>query len=174
MNDFKSIGFTKKTYGIKGELKLKIEDNYLEDFAQAKVVFLNIEGQKIPFFIKAINFDNPFTIKFEEYESREAVIKLTGKEIFLQNIDIIAPENRTIEPTTLFYQKYVGYQLIDKELGKIGLIEEIIPYPQQEMATITYLGKTILIPLNEYLILKIDEIAKEILVELPEGMLDLE
>ena len=58
MSDYQSVGFTKKTYGVKGELKVNIPDNYLEDFAQAEVLFLGLAGRKIPYFIEYINFEN--------------------------------------------------------------------------------------------------------------------
>jgi len=94
MSDYQSIGFTKKTYGVKGELKLTIPDNYLEDFAQAEVLFLGLAGRKIPYFIEYINFENPFTVKFEDYNSKESAIELTGKEIFMRTKDLLPAEDQ--------------------------------------------------------------------------------
>jgi len=75
METYQSIGFTKKTYGVKGELKLNVEDQYLEDFAQADVLFLNMAGRKIPYFVDYINFENPFIVKFEDFDSKESAIE---------------------------------------------------------------------------------------------------
>jgi 16S rRNA processing protein RimM len=44
--------------------------------------------------------------------------------------------------------------------------------PQQEMAFLDYRGREVLIPLNEQLIISIDETQKHILMDLPEGLLD--
>ena len=174
MIDFQSIGFTKKTHGVKGELRLKIEDAYLEDFAQAEVVFLNIDGRKIPYFVEKVNFDNSFTIKFEEHDSRESVLLLTGKEIFLRGKDILTDSERTIEVETLVYEKYTNFEILDKTLGKLGSIEEVIEFPQQEMAVVVYQEKDLLIPLNEHLIIEIKEEERIILMDLPDGLLNLE
>jgi len=75
---------------------------------------------------------------------------------------------------TLIYQKYVSFEISDKTLGEIGVIEEIIEYPQQEMAAVTYKDKEVLIPLNDQLIVKIDLDGKRIEMDLPEGLLALE
>ena len=111
METYQSIGFTKKTYGVKGELKLNIEDQYLEDFAQADVLFLNLSGRKIPHFIEYINYENPFTIKFEDYNSKEAAIELTGVEIFMRASDLLAEEDKVLEipDNALFYEMMPFY-----------------------------------------------------------------
>ncbi len=175
MGSYQSIGFTKKTYGVKGELKLNIVDKYLEDFAQANVLFLNLAGRKIPHFVEYINYDNPFTIKFEDYNTKEAAIELTGVEIFMREIDLLAEEDKVLElpDNGLQYEKYVGYQIKDKEVGLIGEIVEIVEYPQQEMAALTFNKKEVLIPLNEQLIVEIIDEEKLIEMDLPEGLLDL-
>lgn len=175
MEEYQSIGYTKKTYGVKGELKLNIKDNYLEDFAQAEVLFLSINGRKIPYFIEYINFESPFTIKFEDFNSKEAVIELTGAEIFLRKSDLLAEEEKVLEfEETLVYRKYIEYTIQDKMIGVLGKIEDIVEYPQQEMAVLTIKEKEILIPLNEQLIESIDDQTKMIVMDLPEGLLNLE
>jgi len=175
MDTYQSIGFTKKTYGVKGELKLNIADKYLEDFAQADVLFLNLAGRKIPHFVEYINFENPFTIKFEDYNSKEAAIELTGVEIFMRVKDLLAEEEKVLEVVEngLQYEKYVGYQIKDKMVGTIGVIEEIVEYPQQEMAAIKIDEKEVLIPLNDQLILVVKEEEKIIEMDLPAGLLEL-
>ncbi len=44
--------------------------------------------------------------------------------------------------------------------------------PQQEMAFLDYKGAEVLIPLNVQLIVSINEEKQEILMDLPEGLLD--
>ncbi len=175
MEAYQSIGFTKKTYGVKGELKLNIEDRYLEDFAQADVLFLDIAGRKIPYFLEYINFENPFTLKFEDFDSKESAIELTGKEIFMRTTDLLAEEERVFEVVgNLVFEQYINFEIVDKTLGEIGIIEEIIEYPQQEMAALRFQEKEVLIPMNEQLITKIDTENKVIEMDLPEGLLSLE
>lgn len=175
MQEYQSIGYTKKTYGVKGELKLNIPDKYLEDFAQAEVLFLGLAGRKIPYFVEYINFENPFTLKLEDCNSKEAAIELTSKEIFMRTKDLLAAEEKVIVlEGGLVYEKCVDYHIQDKNLGVLGKITEVIEYPQQEMATIIIKEKEMLIPLNEQLIISINDTSKVIEMDLPEGLLDLD
>jgi 16S rRNA processing protein RimM len=66
-----------------------------------------------------------------------------------------------------------GYTLFDDVEGEIAVIEEVASYPQQEIAYIYYKDRTILIPLNEDLILNVDKEAKKVTMSLPDGILGL-
>ena len=74
---------------------------------------------------------------------------------------------------TLVQHIYQGFLLVDKELGEIGVIEEVLELPQQEMAVVKKEGKEVMIPLNDTFVKGIDRTKKRIDVELPEGLLDL-
>ena len=168
------IGITKKTYGTKGELKMKIEDKYLEDFMNAQVVFLKIGGKKVPFFLDGIRVSNSLLAKFEDIDSPEDAIPITSKEVYLREKDLIPEEARIFEvEETLVYKKYEGYLIEDEGVGEIGVIQEIQEFPQQEMALIRFNEKEILIPIHEDLIIRIEESERKIVMKLPEGLLEL-
>ncbi|MEM1124229.1 MAG: hypothetical protein AAGJ18_27575, partial [Bacteroidota bacterium] len=86
-------------------------DRYLEDLAHTEVVFLNLAGRKIPHFVEYLNFDNPFTIKFEEYDSKESAVELAGVELFLRVSDLLAEEEKQmpLPENRLKYDQYVGF-----------------------------------------------------------------
>ena len=171
--DYQSIGYTKKTYGVQGEVKLKIEDDYLESLAQAEVLFLAIDGRKIPHFIEYINFDPPFVIKFEEYDTRESALDLTGREIFLRLSDLCEIQAPMEPSAATSFQSLTGYTIVDRSSGWKGRIKRVVEYPQQVMGIVEDQEKEILIPLIDQLIVAIQEGQKEILMDLPEGILDL-
>ncbi|MEO1625196.1 MAG: ribosome maturation factor RimM [Bacteroidota bacterium] len=168
-----SIGFTRKTYGLQGHLKVRIEDRYLEDFFQAEIVFVRQKGHPLPFFVEEFAEKGDLLVKFEDVDTKEAAQALTSCEMFLRDADLMPEEERSPIPSDLEYDKYTGYQLSDQQLGMIGTIEEVVEYPQQEMAVLQYQGKPILIPLNSQLIQRIDAEAKVLHMELPEGLLDI-
>ena len=69
---------------------------------------------------------------------------------------------------------FIGFEVHDKLYGYIGIIENILEYPGQEIFEIRGLSKEeILIPFNENFIEKISKIKKKIFVVTPEGLLDL-
>ncbi|MEL6865956.1 MAG: ribosome maturation factor RimM [Bacteroidota bacterium] len=174
MDTYIPIGYTKKTYGIKGELKFYVEPKYLEDLLQTEVVFLAIDGAPVPYFIEYISLEHTQLLKFEEVDDREAALAIVGSQLSLREQDLIPEEERQLEVVDeLVFGYCVGFQVVDEQLGPIGRIEEVLEYPQQEMASVPFEGRELLIPLNEQFIQNIDEEKKQVLMALPEGLLQL-
>jgi 16S rRNA processing protein RimM len=167
--EYTKVGFIGKSHGLKGELKFKIEDDFLEDFSEIDVIFVEIRGKKTPYFIENIRAPNNPIIKFEDIESKEAATIIQHKAIFMKTVDVQVPE---IE-SDLVYAKYIDYLITDKSLGKLGKIETVEDFPQQEMAIITIKNNDVLIPMNDLFISKIDDKSKTIEMDLPEGLVSL-
>jgi 16S rRNA processing protein RimM len=166
------IGFTKKPHGLKGELKLHIEDKYLEDLMEADVVVLQIKGKPTPFFVEDIRMGNAIIGKFEDVDTPEAALSIANKELSLREEDIIPDDLREIEVEGMRYDRCIGYTIFDGD-NEIGQILEVLEYPQQEMAVIEYEGREVLIPLNTAFIVKQDDKAKKFMMDLPDGLLEL-
>lgn len=172
--EFEKIGFIKKPFGIQGALKVSVEDRYLEDLLQTQVVFVEIQGKPVPYFIENLSTGPGLILKLEEVDSRDAASGLATKQLFLQSADVLPDEERQFDPPEgLLYEGYTGYRMIDKKKGPVGIIAEVREFPQQEMAIVQTGEKEFFIPMAEALIVRIDQHRKEIHVDLPEGLLDL-
>lgn len=167
--EFTLIGHTKKAYGVKGELKTQIFEEYLDSLFQTEVVFIELQGQKVPFFIEGITDQVPPLLKLEEIDNKEASLKIAGKKLFLRAKDVV----ETTTTDDLVYSYCVGFTIVDTEQGQIGVIEEVLEFPQQEMAVLSHQNKEIFIPLNEQLIEAINENDKVVKMTLPLGILEL-
>lgn len=172
MNDYLNIGTTQKTHGTIGEIKVKIEDTYFEDFIKASVIFLDIKGKKVPYFLEAIRGNDPLIVKFEEVDNKETAKQIVNKVLFLRKTDVQNPI-KTDKSALEQYEAFIGFEMIELEQGRIGPIKEIVEMPQQILAIVTYQGKEIYIPLNEQFVKEIKQDEKIIKVELPEGLLEL-
>ena len=172
MQNFIHIGKTHKTYGVKGEVKLHVEDKYLDDIEVLKVVFLKINGKEVPYFVDSLKMGSNILIKFEDINSPEEAHAVVSKEMYARVEDLTPLEESTADDV-LAFSKYTGYTIIDEEKGRVGVISEVVEFPQQEMAVVNYQGREILIPLNNELILKEDQGAKKLTMALPEGLLEL-
>lgn len=168
MQKYTSIGFTKKLYGTQGGVRITVKDLYLDALLTTNCVFLAIEGNKIPFFIKKIIQQPPLRILFEDHLDRNAAQQLTGKELFLSDHQLPTKQEETINFTRL-----IDFTLKDTEKGIIGPILSIEEFPQQLMAFVLYQEEEILIPLHTDLIDHIDLDNQLIIVHLPEGLLEL-
>lgn len=168
-----SIGALKKPHGLTGELKVHIQETYLEDFLSAKVLFLKMDGKLIPYFVENIRVGSAIIVKVEDINSKEKALKLASKELFLQTDKLIPDSEKTLIVEGLEYEPYVGFQLEDITLGTIGPIKRVEEFPQQEIAIVLYQEKEVMVPMNEHFIIEIDEAAKVVKVDLPEGLLDV-
>lgn len=173
MQNYTLIGKTRKSYGIKGEMKLHINEEFLEDIFNLKVVFLKISGKQVPYFVESVRTGNALLIKFEDINSPEETNAITSKEIYARTDDLIPEEERMFEVEGLEFEKYLGYLIIDSEKGRVGAIKEVVEYPQQEMAVVEFEEREILIPLNKKLIASVNETKKELILNLPDGLLEL-
>ncbi|MEL7021270.1 MAG: ribosome maturation factor RimM [Bacteroidota bacterium] len=167
------IGYTKKAKGLDGSLKVKIFEEYLEDFARATVLFLEINGKPLPYFIQKVEVQQDLVVQLEEVSDRNAAALVAGKPILLRTEDLLAATEREWVVEGLTYAHLEGFTLVDETIGVIGTIGAIIELPQQEMAIVEHDGKEVLIPLNEQLITHLDESQQLVRLDLPTGLLQL-
>ncbi|HOY03815.1 MAG TPA: ribosome maturation factor RimM [Saprospiraceae bacterium] len=173
-NPYVLIGHTRKAHGLTGELKLHIDERYLEDFLKNERIFLDVKGTKIPYFVANVRGKGEMILLLEDVSDRDAATMLQGREVFLREKDLLPDEERELEyvEEVLEYEHLTGFMLIDQTLGEIGIIGEVLEMPQQEMAFLKYQGREVLVPLNEQLIVEVDEAGKKVIMDLPGGLLD--
>lgn len=165
---YTKIGIVQKPIGIKGEVKIDIEDDFLEDLVESDHIFLCVNGSFVPWFIEELRETNYIILKLEEVDTPEKAAKFNLHDIFLRTGDISSES---------FSQKqekegWVGYVIVQDD-KVIGYIENIVEYPQQLMASVRHQGKEVLIPLTEAYIEGIDDRTKTLKMQLPDGLLDL-
>lgn len=166
------IGYTKKSHGAHGELKAVVEDQYLEDFLNSDVVFLNVQNKPLPFFIENVRPGADLILKFEDVNTPAEAKKYTSSELLLRPSDL--SEKSPVEEGGEFtFTMLVGFQLWDTKLGKIGPIIEVQEYTHQDLAVVEHDNREILIPLHNDLIESFDPTEKKITLQLPEGLLEL-
>lgn len=168
------IGYTKKTHGLQGELKVSVEAQLLEDFLKTEVIFLDLKSGKTPFFIESIREGNDLIVKFEEVDGQTAAQNLTGKAMFLRESDILEDEERELELPDAGFQFCKNFKMVDATLGEVGEISEVLQMPAQEMAVLRRGdGREIYVPLIPQFIEKVDKRGRKIMVNLPDGLLDM-
>lgn len=163
------IGYITKTKGLKGEVQLFFEfDDYEElDF---DVLFADMNGKMVPFFVASHKLypNSTGLFYFDDVDHIDKAQALVKKKIYLPLTKM--PERGEDDFT---YEDLEGFLVTDETHGELGKIIAIHEYPQQFVATVLYKEKEILFPLNEDMIVEIDEDEKTILVDLPQGLLDI-
>ncbi len=170
--DLLEIGQIGKTYGREGAVKLKVEECYLPYLLQARFAFVELDGGFVPYAMEWVELTEPPRLKLAAFNSPEEALSLVAHPLALLRQDVPLA---ALPGSTLRYGFLKDFELHGKREGTIGLIAEVRKYPRQEMAVIQRAaGKdALLIPLHEQLIVEIDKSARRVLMDLPEGILEV-
>ena len=163
------LGRIIKVSGFEGAVTVKLERLFSEKLPNMESVFLEIEGRPVPFFISDVDYSGAdiLRLKFDGYNSSGKVAEFIGCRLFLTSPETF--NNKIEEINSL-----VGYKVVTSENITIGAINEVIQNPGQWLlSVISDSDKTILIPLHEDFIVKIDNAKKLLIMELPEGLTDI-
>lgn len=169
MTEYFKIGRLVATFGLKGELILK---HHLGKKTSLKgLTALFVEERKesfIPWFIAGIRIksDDELYVQLQDINRKEDAHKLTQKDVWLPEADF-KKFSAKASPINL-----LGYTIIEGEKA-LGVILEVIEQPHQLLCRIEIDGKEVLIPLHEDTIRKVNAKKKEVIVELPEGLLEI-
>ncbi len=135
-------------------------------------MFLEIDNLLVPFFIsdEGLRFKSGESVitPLEWIDSDQKAKKLCGLSVFVDQNDVVVSDDE-MSPHEL-----IGYTLVDETLGQIGEITEVNDYAGNLLLGVSYNGKDALVPLNEDLIVRIDEDQREIELRIPDGLFDLD
>jgi len=79
----------------------------------------------------------------------------------------------SLSPGEYHYQQLLGCQVFLQSNQLIGEVDEIVKLPVQDLLSVAKNGKKVLIPMVKKIIISIDVLAKKIVVDPPEGLLDV-
>ncbi len=168
MLDLVQVGFTQKTYGHKGEIKISM-DLPLEALISEEqpFLFLQIIGSTVPYAVESyVELGEDYRVKFKYIESPEQASEYTHTPIYVER-------NRL--PEDLFEEipeDILRFTIVRHPDGKyIGQIEEILEYPQQYMLFVRSSNDQIhMIPWVESWIVALEPEAQIIKMQLPMGL----
>lgn len=164
------IGWIVKPHGLKGEVTLSLEDDAPDDLDTLEAVFLDQNSRLVPYFIESISGQgNKAFVKFEDVNTHDEALRISRQSVFLEK-----SKRPPAEPNQFYDDEIIGFEVEDQNLGGLGTISQIIQAGPNKLLEVTSeSGKEILIPVNGPFILNINKDEKTVLVDLPEGFLDL-
>jgi 16S rRNA processing protein RimM len=169
MTDYVHIGKIVAPHGVAGQIILEHALGKPIHFKGIDALFVEKnEGSFIPYFIQSATAktDTITHLQIEGIQSREATSVLMSKKVWLPQ-DAFQKLVDKSSPLAL-----LGYQ-VQQDGQDLGIIQEVIEQPHQLMVTILYKGQEAYIPLHEESLLGVDHAKKVVLVNLPDGLLDL-
>jgi 16S rRNA processing protein RimM len=163
------LGRITKVNGYEGAVTVKLERNISGELPHIESVFLEIEGRPVPFLVTDSDYSGADILKltFEGYKSFEKVSEFTGCRIFLTE----GTDSKRIPQD---FHSLGGYKIMTVEKKLVGTVKEVIQNPGQWLLDVhSPAGRSILIPLHEHFIVKIDKRKKIMVMDIPEGLTEI-
>jgi len=156
-------------FGLQGEMVLQHSLGKKTELKGLKMLFLEEKKDELlPWFIESTRIKGPdeVFVKLEGLDSKEAAQRMVRREVWVRETDFSGLAGKSA-PISL-----VGFRLIDGTVD-LGEILEVIEQPHQVLCRIDLGGKEALIPLHEETLRGVDQKARVVRVELPDGLLDV-
>lgn len=157
-------------YSFKGELLVKTDTDNINSYNSLTSVFIDIENRLIPFFVKhcLVHKSSLLRFKLEDVSDEETANVLLRKKIYLP-LELLPK----LTGNKFYYHEVIGFKIIDQKKGEIGTILKINDQTAQPLFEVNDGNKKILIPLHDDLLINLNRKDKSILVNLPDGLIDL-
>lgn len=164
------LGKIVKKYSFKGEVLAKLDTDEPELYENLDTIFIELKNNLVPFFIEQSQFHKSelLRIKFEDVETEADADALIKCDLYLP-LEFLP----NLDDDKFYYHEVIGFHIKDKNHGEIGIIKGINDMTAQALFEVEFEGKEILIPLNDDFIISVDKKNKIILVETPQGLIDL-
>jgi 16S rRNA processing protein RimM len=163
------LGKITKTHGLKGEVVLWLDVDFPEDYEDLESIFLDVKGELVPHFMESYRLSgNRAIVQFEDIDTFEKAEELVNLEAFLPLEEL--PE---LENDQFYYHEIIGFQIKDKNLGDLGIVQTVHSMQAQDLLVMDYKGREVLIPVIPEIVLEADKEAKILNVNLPEGLLEV-
>jgi 16S rRNA processing protein RimM len=169
-DDHYLAGSLLKTSGIKGEVLLKFNNDCPEEIQKLESIFIDVDNKLVPFFIEKIKSKSSSTavVNFEGIISEEKSEEFIGLDFYIsyEQVDLL---NVSADE----FIDVAGYNVKDQNSKLIGVVIEYIDIAKNPLLNVKTQNGEILIPAKDELIIEVDDDLKEILINIPEGLLDL-
>ena len=161
------LGRLGKPWGHKGELTVHLEGCDLEDLVSEGTLFVDIEGQKVPFFYTSLRDQGRagVLVKFDDFSDPQSAGILVGRDLFAPPGHLSDGSDESWDP-----EEFIGMLVRDEEHGDLGEVTAIEGTDRNPVMVIHLGGKEVMVPLNEDMILDLDVEERTLLVSTPPGL----
>jgi 16S rRNA processing protein RimM len=160
------VGRIGRAHGVLGEATIEVRTDDADlRFAVGNKLTLDT-GKELT--IKSSRWHNQvLLLAFEGINDRNQIEDLRD-HLVLAEVD-----TNNMAEGEYHYQQLIGSQVLLQSGDLIGVVEEIVKLPGQDLLSVNNGGKEVLIPMVKQIIVSIDVQTKTIVVNPPEGLLDV-
>jgi 16S rRNA processing protein RimM len=168
-NDCFNLGYIARRVGNHGELSFVLDVDDASRYKKLESVFVELNNSLVPFFIQKIQIKGSnATVSIEGIDTITKAEELVKAGLFLPLSAL--PE---LKGKKFYFHELPGFMASDKRFGEIGIVKEVLNFPQQAIISIMKGDNEVLIPAKDEFIISIDRKNKRIDLDTPEGLIEL-
>jgi 16S rRNA processing protein RimM len=159
-----------RTRGNKGEVLAELHTDYPARFRELERVWLETpSGRALEAVLEeAWEHQGRIVLKFAGYDSISSAEALVGAWV-----EVDSSEAVPLPSGTYFDHELVGCQVWDVEGRSLGVVDDVLRIKGNHQLVVAAEGGTFLVPATEGICRSISVERKEIVIDPPEGLLDL-
>lgn len=163
------LGTLTKPHGTRGSLIVRFSGLKAEDIKKRGLVFVEIDGLPVPFFIESFQEKTEETVilKIEGIDTENKAREFLGYSVYVMKDQI------KVKLASEKIRDIKGYKVIDENLGFVGFAEEVLDMKNNPLLSVLNGDKEFLVPLHEDIVLEVNDKEKTIRIDAPEGLFDL-
>ena len=160
------VGRIGRAHGVLGEATIDVQTDDPDLRIKVGSKLTLDSGQELT--IKSSRWHNQILLLgFEGVNDRNQIEALRDQLISSQ-VDL-----SQLAPGEYHYQQLIGCQVYLQNNELVGQVSEVVKLPGQDLLSVDKNGSQVLIPMVKQIIISIDVLAKKIVVNPPEGLLDV-
>ncbi len=164
------IGRLGKPWGHKGELTVHLEDCDLDDLVHEGSLFVDIEGQKVPFFYTSLRDQGRVgvLVKFDDFTDPQSASILVGRDLYAPPGHLSDGSDESWDP-----EEFIGLIVRDEEHGDLGEVTGIEGSKHNPVMSILLGEQEVMVPIVADMILDLNVEERTMLVRTPPGLIDM-
>ena len=164
------LGKIAKKFSFKGEVLVYLDTDEPELYENMESVFVEFNKNLVPFFIKnsSLHKNDFLRVQFEDVDSEEEADSIINCEVYLPLS--MLPK---LTGNKFYFHEVIGFEIEDKRLGIFGKIVSINDSSAQPLFEIINGNVEILVPMIDQFLVKIDRENKKVIMDLPEGLVEM-
>ncbi len=164
------LGKIAKKFSFKGEVLVYLDTDEPELYENLESMFVECGKHLIPFFIEnsSLHKNDFLRVRFEDVKTEEQADEIVGNAIYLPLK--MLPK---LTGNKFYFHEVIGFEVEDKRHGLVGEIQSINDSSAQPLFEVLNGDTEILIPMIDHFLVKIDRENKKVLMDLPEGLIEM-
>ena len=160
------VGRIGRAHGVLGEATIEVQTDDPDIRFQVGNKLTLDDGRELT--IRSSRWHNQILLlAFDGVGDRNQIEELRD-QLISSDVDL-----GSLAPGEYHFQQLIGCEVFQQNGELIGTVDEILKSPGQDLLSVSRAAGRVLIPMVKQIIIEIDVLAKKIIVNPPEGLLDV-